>query len=680
MDSSQSISVITGEFMQDVGTARLSDAAKYVGGISPSNLPLLMDGMNIRGFRAQGVTLDGFTQFNLVNQDPIIVDRMEVVKGPNAILSPQGNPGGMVNNITKKPLFTNKGSVSYQVGRWDANRAELDANYVVQPEKLALRVVGAFTDADLYGQHNFHQNVTVMPMLTYRVGPSTEFTLQHQASNARAYGTLGSPVSLYANGRNNVHIQEGLPRDFTFLDRAHTPKTRTSATRFLLNSQITDKLAIRVAGSWITTNIVSTYLGIGAPYLGQTGTEVDPVQVDPNTGEWYWDGITVNNNPTYTFSGFKEWPKRILGHFQNDFVYEHATTTWKSKTVAGYAFNYGSTHFRQRNMDPIGGYYDFQNNYVPPTYTITTENVPWTFNSSNGTRSNQAYIYEVLSLFEDKLILSGSLSQNRYVSHSHNNITGARGQEKKEVTLPSGGFVYKITPEVSVFYGFSKQAILGQANATRGIPAHTQEGRQHEGGVRVRLFDGRLYATLSYFDILQENIWTENPKNYVPPIPSTPHPAINSNKTSKGVEFEIAWSPTQNFSLIGSFTDYELRDQQNVRDVNVAEKMAAVWASYTFSDGPLSGLRVGLGANYVGERPSEPGVPTDGSIAREQSRFWMPSYTMVEASASYRFNKNWHAQLSVHNLLDEDYIVASFQRLILVGTPINPKLTVRYEF
>jgi len=683
MDSSQNISVITSEFMEDVGTARLFDAAKYVAGISPSHLVLLLEGMNIRGFSSLGVNLDGFAQVNLVNQDPIIVERMEIVKGPNAILAPQGIPGGMVNNITKKPLFTNKGSVSYQVGRWDADRAELDVNYVVNPDKLAVRVVAAFTDSDQYSQNNFRQNFTVMPMFTYRISPSTEFTIQYQASNARVLPNLGAPVSLYAVGRDNVRVQEGLPRDFLFYGNdQHSAHTRIRGTRFFLNSQMTDKLSMRVAGSWIENNSPSTFLGISKPYLGQTGTEVDPVQLDPNTGEWYWDGVTVNNNPTYTFDGFREWPKRILASFQNDFVYEHATTTWSSKTVAGYAFNYGSAHFRQRNFDPIAGYYDFQNNYVPPTYTITTANVPWTFNSSNGTRSNQAYIYEVLTLFDDHLTLSGSLAQNRYVSHSHDNQTGARGDERTEVLLPSGGLVYKITPEVSVFYGFSKQATLGVADATRGIPAHTQEGRQHEGGVRVRLFDGRLYATVSYFDILQENIWTQNPKNYELPTPVIPHPAINSNRTSKGVEFEIAWSPTQNFSLIGSFTDYEFRDQENMRDVNIAEKMAAIWASYTFSEGPLRGLRVGLGANYVGERPSEPGDvwTTSANPVRVQPRFWMPSYTEVEASASYRFNKHWHAQLSVHNLLDKDYIVASFGRQILVSTPINPKFTLRYEF
>jgi len=119
MDSTQSISVVTSEFMQDIGTARLTDAIKYVAGLSnQGGFPLLMDVMNVRGFSDYDLTLDGFAQFSLANQDPIIVERIEFVKGPNAILAPQGLPGGVVNNISKKPLFTNKGYLSYQVGRY----------------------------------------------------------------------------------------------------------------------------------------------------------------------------------------------------------------------------------------------------------------------------------------------------------------------------------------------------------------------------------------------------------------------------------------------------------------------------------------------------------------------------------------------------------------------------------
>jgi len=684
MDSTQSISVVTSEFMQDIGLARLPDATKYVAGISlPGRHTTLMDRMHVRGFSNIGMTLDGFAQFNLINQDPIIVERIEVIKGPNAILAPQGLPGGVVNYISKKPLFTNKGYVSYQVGRYDADRAELDANYVVN-DKLAVRLVGAFADSDMYVQGDFSQNTTIMPMLTYRFSPRTALTLQFQLQNATVLANSGTPVSVYAVGRQNVHLQEGLARDFHFIGRNINAHHKSHNTRFELSSQITDKLSMRAAGNWVESDVRSNFLGLGDPYLGQTGTIVDPIKLDPITGEWYWDG-SFNNNPTYKLGGLKEWPVRMWGNFQNDFVYEHISSSWTSKTVVGYAFNYNSQHFRQKNYIDDGIFYDFTNNYTPPAYNFDPS-IDWHFNSSDRYRSSQFYIYEVVNLFEDRIIISASLSQNRYVSNTHNNQTGVRPEDRAEATLPSAGFVYKITPGVSAFYGYSEQEVLGQADPGSAIPAHTRPGRQHEGGLRLRLFGGKLYATAAYFDILQENLWQQDPENYKIPIPFPLKPAVSTKRTSKGFEFELAWSPSENFSLISSYANFKFRDDDNMREPGIPEETASVWASYSFTTGTLNGLRLGIGANYVGERPgSSPGArwtspPAPYDPVRVQPRFWMPSYTVLEASASYRFSKHWHTQLSVHNLLNKDYISGSNLRYISVSTPINPKLSVRYEF
>jgi len=683
MDSTQSISVVTNEFMTDIGTTRLLDAVKYVAGIGAGTQPNALDMMNVRGFQSYGATLDGFSQFNWVNQDPVIVERIEVVKGPNAILAPQGLPGGVVNNVTKRPLFTNKGYVSYQVGRWDANRAEFDANYVVRDDKLAVRVVGAVTDADDYGQREFHQNITVMPMFTYRLSPATEFTLQLQVYNASVLANNGNPISVYAVGRSNVRLQEGLPRDFQMLGRSVTRHQNGQNTRFFLTSQITDKLSMRLVGNWVEQSVRTNFLGQSRAYLGQTGTILEVVQLDQVTGEWNWDGVTRNDNPTYLLGGANEWPKLNYGSLQNDYVYEHASTTWKSQTIGGFAINYSSQHQRIKNYTADPTFYDLTTNYTPPDYTLEPN---WRDNWSSRGRSHQIYIAEVLSLFEDRLVLSGSLSQNRYFSDFNNNLTPDRGQSRAEATLPSGGVVYKITPGVSLYYGYSKQELDGGEDPDAGIPKHTVPSTQHEGGLRLKLFDGKLYATFAYFDILQENLVTQNFANYVQPRPVPPLPNVMNDRTSKGFEFEFAWAPTKNFSVIGSYTDFKNRDGDDQGYTNVAEEMAAIWGQYTFSEGPLRGLSIGLGANYVGERPGDlsGGVftspPSGFEPVRIKTSYWIPSYTVVEASASYRFNKHWKAHLVINNLLDRDYIPGSFNRGVFVSTPINPKLTLRYDF
>jgi len=676
MDSTQSISVVTNEFLTDTGSARVLDAVKYVAGVGASTQPNALDVMNVRGFRSYGTTIDGFNQFSMLNQDPIIIERIEVVKGPNSVLAPQGLPGGVVNNVSKKPLFTNQGYVSYQVGRWDANRTELDGNYVVN-DKLAVRVVGAVTDADDYGKGEYHQNITVMPMFTYRLGPKTEFTAQLQVYNGSMLANNGNPVSVYAVNRSNVRLQEGLPRDFQFVGRGITRHQSGKNTRFFLTSQITDKLSMRLAGNWVYQNYRPNFFG-----TGDADTEV--ITLDQTTGQWSWDGVTRNDNPTYQLSGINEWNKLYYGNLQNDFSYEHTGSTWKSQTIAGYAINYSSNPFRRIDHEPDGIWHDFTNNFTPPPgYTLQDT---WFANSANRTRSRQFYIVEVLNFFEDRLVLSGTLSYNHYFSSSTNNLTLESTQSRTEVWVPSGGIVYKLTPGITAYYGYTKQELDGPERPTAGIPHHTVPSEQHEVGVRLKLFDGKLYTTFAYFDIVQDNLVTWNFANFRQPPPNPPEPDIMSDRTAKGFEFEFAWAPTKNFSVIGSYTKFENRDADNMRYSNVAEEMGAIWGHYTFSEtGPLRGLSIGIGANYVGERPSDaPGQftepPPGFEPVRIQPSFWIPSYTVVEASASYRFNKHWKAHLVINNLLDRDYIPGSFNRYIFVSTPINPKLTVRYDF
>jgi len=683
MDSTQSISVVTNEFMQDVGTGRMLDAAKYVSGIGEGGDPNAMDTNMVRGFLNQGSTIDGLSRFNWANQDPIVVERIEVVKGPNSILAPQGLPGGVINYISKRPVFKNQAYLSYQVGRYDANRAELDANYVVN-DKLAIRVVGAFTDADDFGRGAFHQNTTVSPMFTYRISPTTDFTFQFAAHNSSVLGNLGIPLSPYAVNRSNIRLLEGLPRDFEFVGRDSVRSQSGQDIRFLLTSQITDKLSMRLAGNWVEVSAHNSGMFMSEA-LDANGDEIEVIKNDPITGEWYWDGVTFNDNPTYTLSGGDSWPKRNNGSLQHDFSYQHSGSSWKSQTVVGYAINYNSETWNWKSYEPITGLYDFRNNYTPPaSYTARAW---WDLaHESKWNRSNQVYIYEVLSLFEDRLVLSGSLSQNRYDGVAHNNLTDTYAHTKAEALLPSAGVVYKITPGLSLYYGFSKQEVLGVPNASTGVPPHTIPARQHEGGVRVRLFDGKLYATLAYFDIQQDNLYTDDPRNYGSPTPTPLYPSVLADRTAKGVEFEFNWSPTKSLSIVGNYTDFKNRDQDDMPYTNVAERSAAIWGSYTFSEtGPLRGLSVGIGVHYAGERPTLFGdqytkPPFGYEPVRRQPMFWLPSYTVVEASANYRFNKHWRAQLVVKNLLDRDYFIGSFNRTVHVSPPINPKLTLRYDF
>jgi iron complex outermembrane receptor protein len=297
------------------------------------------------------------------------------------------------------------------------------------------------------------------------------------------------------------------------------------------------------------------------------------------------------------------------------------------------------------------------------------------------------YVHETLSVLGDHLLLSAGISRNWYFTDNVDLLRGLRATVKPKATLPSGGIVYKINKNNSLFYGFSKQSTAINPSTTSTNFFDTQTSKQHEFGARTQLLENRLYATLSYFDIKQNNFSVPNPLNSAVPIPNPLLPPLFTDRKAHGVELEINYAVNKNLSFVGNGTVMKNRDADNVPFRGTAEKSGALWANYAFDkSGPMGGLAFGIGIDYLAKRAGDTATgvtsaSTPQKVIRVQPSFWLPARTLVNASVSYRIDEHWKTQLNVENLLDEDYLQSSTGRQnIWVGTPLNAKLTVSYSF
>lgn len=678
-DSPQSISVVTRDLIEDIGAGRVVDAAKYVAGVYESTIPNAQDRTTIRGFQNDGATIDGFSYFSFANVDPVLIERIEVVKGPNAIMAPQGLPGGTVNLVSKKPIWADRGSISAQAGLYSSTRGELDVNRVMVPGKLAVRVVASAQDADDYGQNNFHQGFVAMPMLTYRFGPATELTVQVEAYNWRALNHTGIPISLYATSAGHWQTLEGIPRDFSAQRDDITRHQSAQHYRLFFTSRVTDNLSVRVAANLIDSTATSNQLNIGA-------ATVQVVKIDPATGRWGWDGTTRNDTPLFTLGGSVNQQDRRYANFQNDYVYEFKSDSFKSTTVAGWAANFAATYNEKNQNFTVTSPQNFAN-YVYTPFALT--NV--TGINTRYYRDQQFYLNETLSLLNDRLLLNGGVSRDYYFSENKDVLRSKRGHVAPEATLPNAGVVFKVLPNVSVYGGYSEQTTAINPTVTDTSTNtnlfNTQTSKQYEFGLRSRLLDQRLTTSLAYFDIKQNNFSVPNPANSAVPVPSPLLPPLFSDRHAHGVEFEFNYAVTKELSLVGNATVMKNRDANGVPFRGTAEKSGAIWAGYTFDKGgPLGGLSLGIGADYLDKRPGDTAsgvtsASTPSNIIRVQPSFWLPARTLVNLSAVYRIDAHWRTQLNIDNLLDKDYLQSSTGRQnVWVGTPFNAKVTVTYSF
>jgi len=676
MDSTQHVSVVTRDLMNDIGIGRLLDAAKYVAGVSEATIPNAQDRTNLRGFQVDGVTLDGFAYFSFGQLDPVVVDRIEVVKGPNAILAPQGIPGGTENVVSKRPTFANGGYVSAEVGQWSGERFEFDVNQVLAPGKAALRVVGAAQDGNDYpGDPDFHRSFIVMPMVTYRFSPATQLTVQVEAYSYRQLDYLGIPLDPTVGTNDAARLISGVPRSAVFIDPDTYRYQKAVHARVFFTSNITDNFAMRLAGNWIASKASSAQSNLSGS---------NPMVINPATGA-YSASPTATITRTYTRSFTNNVQPRRNFDLQNDFLYHLKSNSVDSRTVFGYWLN--------QSLEDQWNY-----NYSKPAFNIDayTPAAP-TFTGMGGSptftrRVIQGYASETLSLLDDHLILNGGVAQASYQNHNFNKTPTASdiynpASNNQHATMPSYGVVVKPVREVSLFYGFSKQSTAIDPSTTTLIPYKLQTSRQNEYGMRIQVLGNKIYATVSHFDIKQNNFSVPNPANLTVPPPVPTLPPLFMDRHAHGWEFEFTAALTSSFSLIGNYTSFKNRNPFDQVFRGNAEKSGAVWGSYAVKDGALKGLTVGVGLDYLDRRPGDApsGSPTSAStpthLIMPQPTFWLPARTLVNASISYSWAKHYRIQLNLDNITNQDYLAAAINRnMVVPGTPFDARLTVTYSF
>jgi iron complex outermembrane receptor protein len=142
--------------MEDSMGMRMLDAAKYVTPIVENTLPFGGDRYTIRGFTVSAEFVDGTNISGpdgySMSQMPYNIERIEIIKGPNAILVPGGSPGGVMNPITKAPIMTkDQDSVTIEASRYYANAVSFDVNRMLTKDgKMAARLVAAYWNFDYY--------------------------------------------------------------------------------------------------------------------------------------------------------------------------------------------------------------------------------------------------------------------------------------------------------------------------------------------------------------------------------------------------------------------------------------------------------------------------------------------------------------------------------------------------
>lgn len=194
------VSVMSKDFIDDANIRSITDVLRYTSSGSgdnsfamarPSNSATPQGQFTIRGFGVNSLLRNGVSRYLGYNVNN--VDRIEIVKGPASVFFGAGYPGGVINYITKQPVFGKiPTTLQHTYGDNNLNRVVLDHN-VQFSKKAAMRVIGSWENSG--GERNFEftksnsltANMTLVPFDSGKVRITGEIETYDSKLNKNRY-------------------------------------------------------------------------------------------------------------------------------------------------------------------------------------------------------------------------------------------------------------------------------------------------------------------------------------------------------------------------------------------------------------------------------------------------------------------------------------------------------------
>ncbi len=196
------ITVLTDEFMRDLGLLKLDDTVDYLSGVSRQGNSMINQGDGaqflVRSFRAPYYTRNGVRRYvtasGLEN-----VDRVEAIKGPVSVFFGQQAPGGIVNYVTRRPNFRADGEVFLRYGSYDDKYARVSMQGPIN-DKFAYRVYASRTDSGGWRDFTFEKRDFFYGGLLFQPHPKLQVYLEYERTdssvNAAGFLPEGNPQFL----------------------------------------------------------------------------------------------------------------------------------------------------------------------------------------------------------------------------------------------------------------------------------------------------------------------------------------------------------------------------------------------------------------------------------------------------------------------------------------------------
>jgi iron complex outermembrane receptor protein len=623
METPQAISVVGQEEIRDQNPQNLAGALRYAPGVRSETFgnDTRNDWFKIRGFDAQDVGLfqDGLQlssfAFATWKFPPWGIQRIDILRGPTAVLYGGSGPGGIINVISKKPPYTPGNIVETGVDSFGNGYFSFDSGGPVMTangpsNELFYRLLGSVKGGPTQTDFTPDNSYFFAPSLTIKPDLDTTFTI------------------LASAWKNDTRVQGFLPYVGTVVN---APFGRIP-TRLFASDPSVDffRREQAMVGYQFEKNLTDDFT-----FRQNARIAHDDVRFQTLLGNGY-AGAPANA----LLSRFNDYARDIATqvNLDNQFEYRFATGPVLHKALVGVDLkNYKISDLQA---------FDFNTpslNLLNPVYGVP-QGFPGTVFANQDITQKQLGVYaqDQIKLGRLTLVLSG---RNDWVNTFNDNRLAPNQERDDNQFSGRAGLIYNtdlgIAPYVS--YATSFNPIIG-TNFVTGKLFVPETGVQTEVGVKIEPagLNGRFGVAL--FDLKRGNVLTTDPVNALQSVQT-------GEVTSRGIELEAVANVTSELKVTGFFTNFRLFVSKDLNPLligtvptNTPTTMASLWADYTFKSGPLTGFGFGGGVRYNGV-----------SYADNTNLLTVPAYVVGDAAMHYEY-QNWRFQLNVTNIADNIYV------------------------
>ena len=627
-DTPQSISVFNDLFIEDTQSFDLTPLTYF----DPTFVPAQPDrGAYIsRGFTVNATFVDGLPQRNTFGPNYTAnVDRVEILKGPAAILYGQGAGGATINRVLKRARPAFNTVVTGTVADFGVRRAQLDTTgplgLKIADRPLAYRFNAVWQEGRTFKRFSHNDDILYSPTFSIPLGKHTDLDVAFTYDKSNLTGNFAHPVFNGVPGRVNltgggfvlIPIRAAFGEPF---DERPVEKTLTS---YDLRHQFNRSLSFRSQYQFETYNAEFS-------------------EVFPQIGQYVVTTTTAAIRRVYREQNTDTRADRA----RNELVADFATGPVRHKTLAGYSFDETNEYqlFYQNAvaavpaMDLINPVYG---NYALPV----SGTVPVATDQQTKAVARAWYLNELASLFDGRVFVqAGVRSQDTY-QRVNNRRTRAISAIPTDADTYSLGAVWHLNAKKTVsLWAATSEAFEPNFRVNPdGETLKPTTGNTDEGGLKFDLFDNALNGTVSAFKTKRSNIAEAAPDlgaGFFRPAPG---------QTSQGFEVSTSYNPSRRFQLYGGYAYLDAFDTRTKQTVaNLSKHAFSGFARYEQPDGALKGAFATVGYIYRSTR-----VPTSGTA---QPQWIIPEFKRLDLGLGYGWKSgrvNYRVSANLENATDE---------------------------